>query len=121
MRRWWFVNNYLKQFLDDNGIKFQTSAAHTQEQNGIAEQNHRTSVESARSEIHARDAPLNMWAEAINCHTQAFNKTIEKNTDVTRTKIGMAQNQMCKTFEHSVQLLMFLFLTSNDANSTPKH
>lgn len=57
-----FVNGYLKTSLATLGIQLQTSAAFTPEQNGIAEWDHRSTVESARSKIHAKGVTLKLWA-----------------------------------------------------------
>jgi hypothetical protein len=42
------------------------------EQNGAAEQENRTFVESARSMLHASGLPKELWAEACNNATNIF-------------------------------------------------
>ena len=49
-----FINNAFQTTLLTLGIQLQTSAPYTPEQNGIAERDHRSSVEAARSLLHAR-------------------------------------------------------------------
>jgi hypothetical protein len=78
-----YNNRYLKTFLENLGIKLQTSAPYTPEKNGIAEINHRIIVESARSQIHAHGIPLKLWAEAINYSVYVFNRTLSNNKSVT--------------------------------------
>ena len=78
-----YINNYLKNELATLGIQLQTSATYTPEQNGIAERDHRSTVESARSQMHAKDIPLKLWAEAINYSVYVLNRTISKSETVT--------------------------------------
>jgi hypothetical protein len=65
------------------GIQLQTSAPYTPEQNGIAERDHRSTVESARSQIHAKGVTLKLWAEAINYSVYVLNRTISKSETIT--------------------------------------
>jgi hypothetical protein len=61
-----FTGQDFKDWMAVNGIRQQTSAAYTPEQNGKAERDHRTTVEAARSQIHAKGIPLKLWAETVN-------------------------------------------------------
>lgn len=61
-----YTGQDFKDWMAVNGIKQQTSAAYTPEQNGKAERDNRTTVEAARSQIHAKGIPLKLWAEAVN-------------------------------------------------------
>ena len=61
-----YCNNQFKVFLSQRGIKLETTAPYTPEQNGSAERDMRTIVESARSMLYAKNVPLYLWAEAIN-------------------------------------------------------
>jgi transposase InsO family protein len=78
-----FTGNELKSWLSEQGIIQQTSAAHTPEQNGKAERDHRTTVEAARSLIHARNLSLNLWAEAVNHSVYTLNRTFSKRRSCT--------------------------------------
>jgi hypothetical protein len=73
-----FINSQMKTTLTSLGIKLQTSAPYTPEQNGIAERDHRSTVESARSQIHDRGVPLSLWAEAVNYSVYVLNRTLSK-------------------------------------------
>jgi transposase InsO family protein len=55
-----FTGNELKSWLSERGIIKQTSAAHTPEQNGKAERDHRKTIEVSRSLIHTRNLSLTM-------------------------------------------------------------
>lgn len=48
---------------------------YTPEQNGAAERENRTLVESGRSMLHAKDLPLKLWAEAVNTAAYILNRT----------------------------------------------
>ena len=73
-----FINSQMRTTLTSLGIKLQTSAPYTPEQNGIAERDHRSTVESARSQIHDRGVPLSLWAEAVNYSVYVLNRTLSK-------------------------------------------
>ena len=75
-----FINNASSLTL---GIQLQTSAPYTPEQNGIAERDHRSSVEAARSLLHDRGVPLKMWAEAVNYSVYVLNRTLSNTATVT--------------------------------------
>ncbi len=78
-----YINNYLKNQLSLLGIQLQTSATYTPERNGIAKRDHRSTVESTRSQIHAKGVPLKLWAEAINYSVYVLNRTISKSEIIT--------------------------------------
>ncbi len=68
-----FIDSQMNTILTSLGIKLQTSAPYTPEQNGIAARDHRSTVESARSQIHDKGVPLNLWAEAVNYSVYVLN------------------------------------------------
>ena len=78
-----FINHSLQTALTDLGIQLETSAAYTPEQNGIAERDHRSTVESARSQLHARGVPLKLWAEAVNYAVYVLNRTLSQSKSTT--------------------------------------
>lgn len=53
-----FVNLDVKKFLDANGICHQRTVPYTPEQNGSAEREMRTIVESARTMLHSKNLPI---------------------------------------------------------------
>jgi len=71
-----FISFEFTTWLADQGIKQQTSAAHTPEQNGKAERDHRSTVEAARCHLHAIGALLKLWAEAVNHATYVLKRTL---------------------------------------------
>lgn len=75
-----YVNNAFKDYLHKEGIIHECTAPYTPEQNGRAEREIRSIVESARSMLYARDVSLNLWAEAINCAVYLLNRTSSSQT-----------------------------------------
>ncbi|KAK1618264.1 hypothetical protein QYE76_023781 [Lolium multiflorum] len=66
-----FKNYTLNDFLSDEGIRHQYSAAYTPQQNGVAERKNRTLMDMARSMMAEYKSRYNLWAEAISiaCHS----------------------------------------------------
>src|SRR3954469_4979838 len=69
-----FKNYTLDEFLGDEGIKHQYSAAYTPQQNGVAERKNRTLIDAARTMMAEFKSPYNFWAEAINTACHATNR-----------------------------------------------
>ena len=65
-----FKNTHIEDFLDDNGITHEFSAAYTPQQNGVVERKNRTLIEMARTMLSEYKTPIRFWADAINtaCH-----------------------------------------------------
>lgn len=78
-----YVNRAFKDYLDKEGIVHELTAPFTPEQNGRVERENRTIVESARSMLYARDVPLYLWAEAVNCAVYILNRTSSSQTPET--------------------------------------
>lgn len=70
-----FVNLDVKSILDANGICHQRTVPYTPEQNGSAEREMRTIVESARTMLHSKKLPIKLWAEAVNTAVYILNRT----------------------------------------------
>lgn len=70
-----FINDELKKFFEDMGIHQQRTVPYTPEQNGCAEREMRTIVESARTMIHSARFSKKFWAEAVNMATHVLNRT----------------------------------------------
>lgn len=70
-----FDNSSVREILHSKGINIRLSMPYTPQQNGCAERENRTLVESARSMIHARDLPIKLWAEAVNTAAYVINLT----------------------------------------------
>ena len=71
-----FCNQKMDDYLATCGIKRETTAPYTPEQNGKAERDNRTIVKSARTMILSKNLPLSLWAEAVNTAIYVLNKTV---------------------------------------------
>ena len=78
-----FMGQSFQIWLQHKGIRHETSVPHTPEQNGVAERSNRTVVEAARSMLHQKNLPLELWAEAINCAVYTLNRVLSSSTSVT--------------------------------------
>lgn len=75
-----YTSKDFKDYLDSQGISHELTAPYTPEQNGRAEREIRTILESARSMLYARNVPLNLWAEAVSCAVYLLNRTSSSQT-----------------------------------------
>lgn len=75
-----YVNQEFKSFLEKNGITHERTAPYTPQQNGRAERELRTIMESARTMLYAKAIPLNLWAEAVNCAVYLLNRNTSSQT-----------------------------------------
>ncbi|GBP15113.1 Retrovirus-related Pol polyprotein from transposon TNT 1-94 [Eumeta japonica] len=73
-----YVNKVFKEYLDKEGIVHELTAP-LQNKMGV-QREIRTIVESARSMLYARDLPLDLWAEAVNCAVYILNRTSSSQT-----------------------------------------
>jgi len=60
-----YVNKELDGFLAQHGIRHDKTAPYTPQQNGVAERANRTIMECARSMLHSKGLPTELWAEAV--------------------------------------------------------
>ncbi|GJZ65239.1 retrovirus-related pol polyprotein from transposon TNT 1-94 [Tanacetum coccineum] len=67
-----FVNQTLREYYEKVGISYETSVAHSPQQNGVVERRNRTLIEAVRTMLIYAKAPLFLWAEAVatTCYTQ---------------------------------------------------
>lgn len=75
-----YVNNNFKEFLNQNGTVHECTAPYTPQQNGRAEREIRTIVESARTMLYGRSLPMKLWAEAVGCAVYLLNRTSSSQT-----------------------------------------
>lgn len=70
-----FCNKAMNSYLESRGIQRETTAPYTPEQNGKAERDNRTIIESARTIMHVKGLPLQLWAEASNTAVYLLNRS----------------------------------------------
>ena len=78
-----FVNTVMTAFCEALGIKHETSAPYTPEQNGKAERVNRTLMNIARALLFHAGAPAIMWAEALMTAVRLTNVTAAIRRDKT--------------------------------------
>lgn len=61
-----YCNDKMTQYLLSHGIRRESSAPYTPEQNGKSERDNRTIVECAHTMLKAKNLPTFLWAEAVN-------------------------------------------------------
>ena len=102
-----FKNYTLNDWLSDEGIRHQYSAAYTPQQNGVAERKNRTLMDMARSMLAEFKSPFNFWAEAIStaCHysnrlylRKGLNKTPYEIFKGKKPNVGYFKVFGCKCF-----------------------
>jgi len=73
-----YIAKVVKNFVKDEGINHQWSSAYVPQQNGRAEREMRTIVESARSMLKTRNLPNVLWAEAVTTAVYVLNRTVTR-------------------------------------------
>jgi transposase InsO family protein len=82
-----FFTTDFETWLKEKGIRQESSAPYTPEQNGVAERLNRTIVESARSMLHSAQVASYLWAEAVNCAVYLQNRSASKSIKNTPYEI----------------------------------
>ena len=62
-----FVGGDFAQYLAREGIRHETSAPHSPQQNGVSERENRTVMEATRGMLHESGLPLYLWDECVKC------------------------------------------------------
>src|SRR5437016_8970836 len=82
-----FKNRELSDWLRDQGIAEERSAAYCPEMNGLIERDNRTILEGALSLMYSASNQLQnvkpLWSEAMNYMVYVLNRTINKNLEMT--------------------------------------
>ena len=88
-----YMSNEMKTYLAKKGIKLETTAPYTPQQNGRAERDNRTIVESARTMMLRGRTPRYLWAEAVNTAIYILNRTAScKNPSCTPYEVWTGQS-----------------------------
>ena len=102
------VGQEVTEFIKDIGAEHELTAPYTPEQNGRAERELRTIMESARAMLFSRKLPNYLWAEAVNTAVYILNRT--PSTQVEKTPFEEWTGQIpsldhirtfgCTAYEH---------------------
>ncbi|CAD7082972.1 unnamed protein product [Hermetia illucens] len=78
-----YCNFEMKRYLEARGIEMVNTAPYTPQQNGKAERDNRTIIESARTMITAKKLPLSLWAEAVGTAVTVLNRVLATGKEKT--------------------------------------
>ena len=70
-----FVNQRLRNWACQEGIKWEFSAPYTPQQNGVTERGNRIIMEGARSMLLGANLPNNLWSYAVKTKCYVLNRT----------------------------------------------
>ena len=73
-----YLSKKFQDYLSIKGIRHELTVPYCPEQNGVAERDNRTIVESACLMLHHRGMPLEFWAEAVNTAVYTLNRLSSK-------------------------------------------
>jgi hypothetical protein len=94
-----FENAKFSEFCYSEGINHEFSSPITPQQNGVVERKNRTLQESARVMLHAKNVPLQFWAEAINTACYVHNRvTLRSGTTSTLYELWRGRKPTVKYF-----------------------
>ena len=78
-----FTSAEFKEWLAKSGIRQETSAPYTPQQNGVAERTNRTIMNAVRSQMHSKRVPLYLWGEATVSTIYVLNRSLINFLNVT--------------------------------------
>ena len=78
-----YFGGELVTWLAERGIRHESSAPHSPQQNGVSERTMRTVMEAARSQMHAMKVPIELWGESVASATYVLNRSSTTKSDVT--------------------------------------
>ena len=78
-----YINQENKKWCEDRGIRHETCAPYTPEQNGTAERTNRTLLNHARAMLISSGLPHSFWAEAVAYSAYIRNRCLSKSNPVT--------------------------------------
>ncbi|CAM8905663.1 unnamed protein product [Rhodiola kirilowii] len=94
-----FENERFAQFCDEQGIVHQFSSPITPQQNGVVERRNRSIQVMTRVMLHAKNVPLNIWAEAMLTATYVLNRVlIRPGMDKTSYELWKGRKPTVKHF-----------------------
>lgn len=78
-----YVNNENTAWFNECGIRHESSAPYTPEQNGVAERTNRTLLDTTRCMLISSGLPPALWEEAIAYTTYIGNRVLSRTSQVT--------------------------------------
>jgi hypothetical protein len=78
-----YVNSENDAWFKEKGIRHETSAPYTPEQNGTAERTNRTLLDIVRCMLLSSGLPSSLWAEAVSYATYIRNRVLSRTGELT--------------------------------------
>lgn len=78
-----YLGKELQAWLAQSGIRHETSAPYTPQQNGVSERLNRSIMEATRSLLYGKQVPIELWGEAVLCSTYLLNRLLPATSDST--------------------------------------
>jgi hypothetical protein len=70
-----YVNEYLSEWFESQGIKHERTVAYTPQQNGVAERFNRTMMDKTRAVLIEANLSMNLWAEIARAVCYIYNRS----------------------------------------------
>lgn len=115
-----FTSHSFKNWLSSKGIRFESSAPHTPEQNGVSERANQTVVEACRCLLHAKHLPLELWGEAVANAVYTLNRVRNSISSLIHLKCGIMRSRTCRTCGSSGPYLLSIFQKLRGGSWTQK-
>jgi transposase InsO family protein len=94
-----FVNSDLREFFQSKGIRHETSAPYTPQQNGRAERFNRSLKEKVRMLLLQAKAPQSLWTEALPTAVRLLNLRAIKGKTATPYELLFGKETCCSLLE----------------------
>lgn len=82
-----YTSKEVAKFCESKGIRHETTAPYSPQQNGLAEQNNRTLVEMVNSMLLSSGLNKNLWGEALITASYILNRIPHKKTKLAPFEI----------------------------------
>lgn len=113
-----FISTEFVNWLTEKCIRHETTVAHTPQQNGVKERDHRTIGEAERSAmLHIKNILQELWVESYNFAVYTLNRTLSSSISVTHfMNYGSDVNLNLIIYESLDVKLICTFQTAIGAN-----
>ena len=112
-----FLSTEFVNWLTEKCIRHETTVAHTPQQNGVIERDHRTTGEAERSSIlNMKNIPQELWAESYNCAVYTLNRTLSSTISATPYELWFGRKPKLDHHESSDAKPICIFQPAIDVN-----
>lgn len=115
-----FTNTDFKKWISNKGIKLETSTPNSPEKNGVAKRANWTIIEGARSLIHAKNLPIEIWGEAESCTVYVLNHVKTSNSPINLYELWFGKKPNISHFRFFGSIAYFYIPKSEPRKNGPK-